>query len=254
MGLNASGLARIWEGTLGLVYPPQCPGCDAPVGEAGSLCPDCWREARFITGAACLSCGAPMASDGGASGAGAWDGQCDECLALARPWTRGVAALTYAGTARRLVLMLKHGDRPDLAPTLGRWLAAAAAPVVVPGTVVVPVPVHPARALRRRYNQAALIGRAAARALGVAHQAGALRRLRNTPMQDHRSVADRFANQSGAIEVAARAAPALVGQPVLLVDDVMASGATLGAASEALIAAGAGAVTIAVVARAVKDT
>lgn len=238
MDLKASGLARFWEGTLGLVYPPQCPAC--------------WREAWFITGAACLRCGAPMASDG--AGAAGWGGQCDECLAIPRPWGRGIAALTYGGTARRLLLALKHGDRPDLAPTLGRWLAQAAAPLVSPHMIVVPVPVHPVRAMRRRYNQAALISRTVARALALRHQPAALRRLRNTPMQDHRSVADRFANQSGVIGVSARAVAALKDRPVLLVDDVMASGATLAAATEALVAAGSGPVTIAVVGRAVKDT
>lgn len=237
------------KGALRLVYPPQCLGCGAAVAEEGGLCAPCWREAAFISGAACGRCGVPLPGDGGAA-----EGLvCDDCAVIARPWDRAAAALVYAGTGRRLALALKHGDRPDLAPALGRWLAAAAAPLVRPGMVVVPVPVHPRRLLKRRYNQAALLARQVARAHGLAHRPVALRRLRHTPMQDHRGVADRFENQRGAIAVAPREAPRLAGRPVLLVDDVMASGATAAAAAEALAQAGAGPVSVAVLARAVKD-
>lgn len=246
MGAELSGLGAVLKGALRLVYPPQCLGCGAAVAEEGGLCGPCWREAAFISGAACGRCGVPLPGEGAGL-------VCDDCAVIARPWDRGAAALVYAGTGRRLALALKHGDRPDLAPALGRWLAAAAAPLVQPGMVVVPVPVHPRRLLKRRYNQAALLAAQLARAHRLAHRPVALRRLRHTPMQDHRGVADRFENQRGAIAVAAREAPRLAGRPVLLVDDVMASGATAAAAAEALAQVGAGPVSVAVLARAVKD-
>lgn len=232
-----------------ILFPPQCLDCGTGVAGDGALCPDCWREAEFIGACICARCGIPLPGDG-TEEAGL---SCDECLARARPWAAGRAALVYAGSGRRLVLALKHGDRPDLAPALGRWLAAAAAPLLTAGTLVVPVPLHPRRMLARKYNQAALLGAAVARAHGLRLEAAALRRTRHTPMQDHGSVADRFANVEGAVEVAARARARLDGRPVLLVDDVMASGATLGAAAAALAAAGAGPVSVAVLARAVKD-
>lgn len=238
------------KGALRLVYPPQCLGCGAAVAEEGGLCGPCWREAAFITGAACHRCGVPLPGDGAGAAAGL---VCDDCAVIARPWDKAAAALVYAGTGRTLALALKHGDRPDLAPPLGRWLAAAAAPLVAPCMVVVPVPVHPRRLLKRRYNQAALLAAQVARAHGLTHRPAALRRLRHTPMQDHRGVADRFENQRGAIAVAPAEAARLAGRPVLLVDDVMASGATAAAAAEALAQAGAGPVSVAVLARAVKD-
>lgn len=247
MGAEGKVWGRFWKGALGLIYPPQCPACDTPVGQESALCPACWREAGFITGPSCDCCGLPLPSDGSGEGAAL----CDDCLRILRPWTRGAAALTYAGTGRKLVLALKHGDRPDLARVLGDWLADAARPLRAEGMVLVPVPVHPARMVRRRYNQAALIAAQLARRLDLPHLPGALRRTRNTPMQDHRSLADRFANQSGAIAV--RVPAALAGRPVLLVDDVMASGATMSAAAEALGAAGAGPVSVAVVARALRE-
>lgn len=250
MGAELSGLGAVLKGALRLVYPPQCLGCGAAVAEEGGLCAGCWREAAFITGAACHRCGVPLPD----AGLGAVeDLVCDDCAVTARPWDRAAAALVYAGTGRTLALALKHGDRPDLAPALGRWLAVAATPLLAPDMVVVPVPVHPRRLLKRRYNQAALLAGQVARAHGLVHRPSALRRLRHTPMQDHRGVTDRFANQHGAIAVAAREASRLAGRPVLLVDDVMASGATAAAAAEALAIAGAGPVSVAVLARAVKD-
>lgn len=230
------------------MFPPQCLDCGAGVAGDGALCPDCWREAEFVGACICDCCGTPLPGDGGAEAGLA----CDDCLARPRPWGRGRAALVYAGSGRRLVLALKHGDRPDLAPALGGWLAAAAAPLAAPDMIVVPVPLHPRRMLKRKYNQAALLGAAVARAHGLRLDAAALRRVRHTPMQDHGSVGDRFANVEGAIRVADRARARLQGRPVLLVDDVMASGATLAAAAAALAQAGAGPLSVAVLARAVK--
>ena len=240
------------KATLGLVFPPQCLGCGAGVAETGALCPDCWREAEFIGPCACGRCGVPLPGDATAAGEDEAALLCDGCMTVARPWRRGRAALVYAGTGRRLVLALKHGDRTDLAPALGQWLATAAAPLVRPGMIVVPVPLHPRRMLARKYNQAALLAERVARVHGLRHLPGALVRTRHTPMQDHGSVDDRFANLDGALAVPPRARAALEGRAVLLVDDVMASGATMAAATDALRAAGSGPVAVAVLARALR--
>lgn len=221
------------------------------MADSGALCPACWAEADFIGGCICDRCGTPLPGLAAAEGDGPL--ACDDCLATPRPWAQGRAALVYDGSGRRLALALKHADRPDLAPALGRWLAVAAAPMIGSDTLVVPVPMHPLRLLRRKYNQAALLAAAVARAHGLRALPAALRRKRHTPMQDHRSVADRFANVEDAIIVSIRARQVLTGRPVLLIDDVMASGATLAAAARALTAAGAGPVSVAVLARAVKD-
>lgn len=242
------------KGALRLLYPPQCLGCGQPVAGSGdgdvALCSDCWRETQFITGAACARCGAPLADDGSGARDESW--VCDDCLTIARPWRHGRAAVVYAGTGRQLVLALKHGDRPDLAPALAGWLSRAAAPLIRPGMVVVPVPLHLNRLMKRRYNQAALVSAHLARARGLEHVPDLLIRNRNTDGQDHRNVSDRFANIEGAISVNPRRVARLEGRAVLLVDDVMTSGATLSAAAEALLAAGSGPISVAVLARAVK--
>lgn len=239
------------KAALEAVFPPQCPGCGAAVADDGGLCPDCWRETSFIGGCTCPRCGAPVPGDGRA---GEDDAAltCDDCLATPRPWARACAALVYEGTGRQLVLALKHGDRVDLARVAGGWVARAAAPLVRPDMLVVPVPVHPRRMMARRYNQAALLGAHVARAHGLRLTPGALVRIRHTPMQDHGTVADRFANVEGALTVPPRMRSRINGRAILLVDDVMTSGATLAAAATALGEAGSGPVSVAVLARAIR--
>ena len=243
------------KGALRLLYPPQCVACSTPVtGGAegpGQLCPACFPETRFITGAACTRCGVPLPDDG--TGADDPTLTCDDCLSMARPWQRGRAAMVYSGAGRKLVLALKHGDRPDLAPALAAWLARTAAPLIDADTIVAPIPLHLRRLLKRRYNQAALISARVARTHKALHLPDLLLRCRHTPGQDHRGVGDRFANIAGALAVNPRRVAALRDRPVLLVDDVMASGATMTAATDALLAAGSGPVSVAVLARAVKD-
>ncbi|MEI4471860.1 ComF family protein [Frigidibacter sp. MR17.24] len=230
-----------------MVFPPQCLACGAPVAAEGGLCTDCWQGAEFLRGLVCDSCGAalPGSSDRAE--------QCDDCLATPRPWSRGRAVLAYRGTGRALVLALKHGDRLEMVPSLGPWMAQAAAPLILPGMLVVPVPLHWRRLLRRRYNQSALLARALGRSAGLASCPDLLLRARATPSQDGRSPAERFANLEGALRLNPRRARLIAGRPVLLVDDVMTSGATFAAATGALMAGGAVSVRVIALARVAKD-
>lgn len=212
------------------------------------MCPDCWREAEFIGGPCCSFCAVPVAQGFG----GENSFSCDDCLGVTHPWDGARAALVYRGTGKKLVLALKHGDRADLAGVLGGWLAAAVAPLVVPDMVVVPVPIHPRRLLRRKYNQAGLIAARVAREHGLDCMHNGLRRLRYSPMQDQRSFAERLSNQLDAIGPAPRMMRHLRGRDILLLDDVMASGATMTASAEALLDAGVNSVHIGMLARAVK--
>jgi len=236
------------QAALQVIYPPQCLSCAAPVTSDFGLCADCWRETPFIAGLACDQCGIPL--PGGEAGEIA---HCDDCIAIARPWDRGRAALLYRDNGRRLVLALKHGDRMDLARPAGGWMLKAARPILQPGMLVVPVPLHWLRLFRRRFNQAALLSRALARGAGLDHCPDALTRRRNTGNQDGKTRDARFANLVDAFAVPRSRMAKVEGRDILLVDDVMTSGATFAAATEALVAAGARSVNVLCLARVAKD-
>lgn len=236
------------QSAIRALYPPQCISCGALTESEFALCGSCWRETHFISGLVCNLCGAPLPGDDRGE-----DVLCDDCLHIARPWAAGRAALAYRDTGRRLVLALKHGDRTDLARPMGAWMARAAAPLLQEGMLVVPVPLHRWRLFRRRYNQAALLGRWLAQEAGLQHLPDALLRIRRTRPLDGHARDARFAALDGAIRAHPARAAQISGCRVLLVDDVMTSGATLAAATGALLAAGAEEVFVQVLARVGRD-
>ncbi len=236
------------QAALHLIYPPQCLTCDALVTSDFGLCGTCWRDTPFVTGLVCDQCGVPLPGEDPGHTV-----RCDDCLTLARPWARGRAALLYRDNGRRIVLALKHGDRLDLAQPAAGWLLRVARPVLVPGMLVAPVPLHWLRLLKRRYNQAALLSAALARAAGLEHCPDLLTRPRNTCSQEGRDREGRFDNMTGAIAAHARRKARIAGRHVLLVDDVMTSGATFAAAAEACLSAGAQEVSVLALARVAKD-
>lgn len=230
------------------IYPPHCLACNEMVGTDGALCGTCWAEAKFlVSGTRCRLCGVPLPGDDDGG-----DLRCDDCLVIARPWAMGRAALAYSGTGRRLVLALKHGDRTDLPRAAAAWMRQAGEGLVEPGMLVAPVPLHWLRLFRRRYNQSALLAAEVARRSGLSHCPDLLRRLRATPSQEGRSRDARFENVDRAIGVHPARRHRLVGRTVLLVDDVMTSGATLAASTEACLAAGAKEVRVLALARVLK--
>lgn len=230
-----------------LVFSPQCLSCSDPVQDDGGLCGPCWRDTPFILGLCCDLCGAPL------PGVSDLAVTCDDCRARERPWVRGRAVMLYRGGGRRLVLGLKHADRLDLVPAMAGWMAARSTPLVRAETLVVPVPAHWWRLFRRRYNQAAVLALAFAARIDRPACPDLLVRQRATRVQDGMGPDDRFANLADAITVAHRHRARVAGRHVLLVDDVMTSGATLDACARACLAAGAAEISVMVLARVTRD-
>ncbi len=225
-----------------LVFPPRCPLCGDALASQGGLCPACWGELAIPGEPCCTACQRPF-------GEGAPDGMvCAPCLANP-PLHDGIAAATlYTEGSRRLVLALKHGRRIALAPLMAR-LMAARLPDVCPDWLIVPVPLHRWRLWRRGFNQSALLAAEIARATGATLLVDGLVRGRATPMLGGLGRAARLRALSGAIGVHPARADRLRGRPVLLIDDVLTSGATSETCVKALKRAGADKVRIACFAR-----
>jgi ComF family protein len=229
-----------WRAGLDMLFPPQAlDGGPRPL--AGGFTADAWARSRFLDGPVCDGCGAPFEFDPGA--------RCAACLAKPRAFDAARAACLYDETSRDPILKLKHADRLDLAPMFARWLSRTAAPLIEAADAIVPVPLHPFRLLRRRYNQAAEIARPLAAMTGTPYLPDALVRRRATATQGGKSGSGRRRNVAGAFEVPAARVKQVAGLRILLIDDVLTTGATAEGCARALKAAGAARVDLAVVAR-----
>ncbi len=240
---NSARMARrIGAVALDLLLPPAAlDEADRP--QSPGLSARTWERIQFLDEPVCDGCGAPFEYD---LGEGA---RCAACMARPRAFARARAACLYDEHSRDLILKLKHADRPDLARLFALWLVRAAGELAQDCDVVVPVPLHRWRLFTRRYNQAAEIARPLARRTGLRYRPDALVRARDTGTQGGKSARGRRMNVRGAFRVPPRAAHGIAGKRVLLVDDVLTTGATAEACAKALLKAGAAAVDLAVVAR-----
>jgi ComF family protein len=252
--IELSRLARVtraFRGTLrrglNVALPPLCPACRTLVHDTG-LCAECWGKLAFIAPPYCPRLGIPFVYD---PGPGILSMQ-----AIADPpaYGRARAAVRYDDIARKLVHAFKYGDRLDLAPTLGRWMARAGHELLAESDALVPVPLHWRRLWTRRFNQSAALAKEISDAgkLPVAHTL--LKRVKATAQQVGLSRTERAANVQGAFRVPPDAKAEVAGRRFILVDDVLTSGATLDACARALLRAGAAEVDALVFARVVDAT
>lgn len=242
------GLGGLTARALDAVLPPRCLSCGRPVDRLGALCPDCWEGIDFVTPPFCDCCGYPFAYDPGAGTL------CGVCAREAPPFDRARYVMRYDDASKGLVLGFKHRDRTEGAPAYAAWLARAGADLIAEAELVAPVPLHPIRLFTRRYNQAALLCQALGRLSGLPVVPDLMVRRRHTPSQGRLSAAARRRNVSGAFAVHPARRARLQGRRVLLVDDVMTTGATVTACAKVLRRGGAAAVDVLVLARVIRPS
>ncbi|WP_260921758.1 ComF family protein [Novosphingobium sp. 9] len=235
----------LWQSiapVVDLVFPPRCPICGDAIAVQNGLCSACWSGMVVPGEPACALCRRPFSSDieHGAI--------CAPCLAEPPRHDGIFAATLYNDPSRKLVLALKHGGKIAMAGMLAGQMAARV-PHVGPGWLVVPVPLHRWRLWQRGYNQAVELGRCVARERDARLIVDALERHKRTPSLGGLGRKARERALSGAITVNPRRKDMLRGAQVLLVDDVLTSGATSNACVSALKRAGAKAVAISCYAR-----
>jgi ComF family protein len=251
-GVSVSGaIARLFRQSVAraadLVFPPSCLACRKAIETANGLCSECWRSVRFIERPFCERLGTPFPVDLGAEGLVSPD-------AIANPpvYDRARAVAHFDdGPVRRLVHRFKYGDRLELARAMGAWMARAGDELLTGADVLIPVPLHRGRLASRRFNQAAMLAHVISEHSGVPADAFSLTRIKPTPRQVGLTRSQRAANVQGAFLVPPHARFQIEGKAAVLIDDVLTSGATINAASRALLRAGAARVDVLVFARVV---
>nr|WP_314432997.1 ComF family protein [uncultured Brevundimonas sp.] len=232
------------RGLVDMILPPMAHDSREATAAAG-LTPDAWSRIVFLEAPVCDGCGAPFEHDGGDFG----PDRCAACVTLPYGFERARAACIYDDASRGLILRYKHGDQQQFAPLFARWIGRAAAELTADADAVIPVPLHPMRLLSRRFNQAAEIARPLARTCNLDYLPDSLIRTSHTDSQGGKSRRGRRLNVKKAFAVTEAGRRRIKGRRILLIDDVLTTGATAEACARALLDAGARAVDLAVIAR-----
>lgn len=246
-GLRAT-LRTIARWSIDLILPPQCPCCERDLVEIGGLCPACWSGLDLISEPHCDVSGLPFSYDPGPGARNA--------AALAEPpdYDRARFAARFDGVARDLVHSLKYRDRLEVSGSLGLLMTHAGDDLLEDADFVVPVPLYPMRQWRRRYNQSALLANSVARRAGIGVRHNILKRVRPTRPQVGLTASQRRRNVSGAFAIVDAARQEVAGRQIVLIDDVITTGATVNACAKALRSGCAESVDVLAFARVVEQS
>ena len=242
----APALRKSASWLLDAILPPRCLKCGEIVADSGALCGRCWPELKFLAPPCCACCGLPFEFEMGECSL------CGACTADRPLYDRARAALTYDDASRDLILRFKHADRIDGAATFAGWMARAGGELVASADLIAPVPLHRWRLVRRRYNQAAILANTIGHLRGKLVVPDLLVRRRATPSQGHLGRSQRHRNVAGAFALHPGRVQVAKGARILLVDDVLTTGATAESCARTLRNAGAKAVDLLVLARVVR--
>lgn len=247
------GIQRIGEMLIDAVLPPRCLSTGEIVERSGQLSAGAWRAINFIAPPYCGCCGAPFPYELGPYQPGGGEASlCGACIARPPAFGRARAVFHYDEASKRMILAFKHADRLEGAPAFAAWMARAGAELLADADLIAPVPLHRLRLWRRRYNQAALLALAIGRLSGIAVAVDLLARVRHTPAMINMDAEARRRNLRGAIKLRVANDKRLAGRKLLLIDDVLTTGATAGACARAALAGGAAQVDVLSLARVVR--
>lgn len=238
----AVAVRAMFRGALDIALPQLCPACREPI-EGRGLCAACWSKLSFISRPYCERLGIPFVYDPGPGILSM------EAIADPPAYRRARAAVRFDEISRALVHALKYADRLDLAPMMGEWMNNAGGELLAEADALVPVPLHWRRLWSRRFNQSAMLADAISAKCGVPVVTGALKRVKPTAQQVGLSRSERAANIQGAFRVPAEDRGAVAGRRLIVVDDVLTSGATADGCARALLRAGAASVDVLIFAR-----
>lgn len=227
------------------ILPPRCPVSGEIVATQGNLSPKSWQALNFISSPFCNCCGLPLEV--------AVEGEmlCGGCAASPKLFRLSRSAVVYDEASRGLILSFKHGDQLHLTKTFVPWLKTAGKEFLHDADMLVPVPLHWRRLIKRRYNQSALIAQQLAKETSLVYMPDALKRTRHTPVQGHLSLKERYKNVANAFAFNTRRD--IKDKNIVLIDDVYTTGATIQECAEVLYAAGAARVDVLTVARVSKS-
>ena len=228
-------MVKFLKSVVEFLFPPACPLCDTPVSTHGELCADCWVAINWIDNPKCTRCGYPFPADLDLGGMPL----CPTCASgnCELDWIR--SACVYDDVSRAAMLPFKHGGRVAYARFMSRAMIWALRDIDVDADVVMPVPLANRRLFKRGYNQATLLARPIANALNVDMDLDSVRRIYRHDM-GHKNARQRMENIHGVFSVIKP--DAIRGKRILLVDDVMTTGATFSELRRVLMRAGASAV------------
>ncbi len=241
-------LSRSGDWALDMLLPPVCLKCNVGVARQGDLCADCWGNVSFLAPPWCSCCGRPFEFEEAAALEGMY---CGDCARRRPAYDRARAAMIYDDASRELILRFKHADQTQGAPSYGRWMKRAGDELIAEADLVAIVPLHRWRLLKRRYNQAGLLAFEIIRDKDCLFVPDLLRRVVATPSQGGNR-ANRVRNVRRAFVMREKYLALVQGKRILLVDDVMTTGATVEACSRVLLHGGAVGVDVVTMARVVR--
>lgn len=246
LSLSSQKIYQLLVNFFNLLLPPRCFNCGDLAKASNQLCGPCWKSLNFITSPYCDQCGHPFVVDESYL-------ICGECMANPPLFTKGRTAFRYDSLIRESILKFKHGDATYLAKPFGKWLSRAAEDILPHCDVIIPVPLHRFRLLKRRYNQATLLSREVSNFSNIPLLTNALVRNKYTESQHGKSRRSREKNVQSVFELKSKYLPSIIKKSVLLIDDVWTTGATLNACVKTLKKVGAKDVYVLTLARVIKS-